>query len=547
MYGIHPALPAYLAAQWRAEDPDRYDQQRTAATTALLDAHVAVAHSLKEQIDSGDAGFAYAIIDRQRRTLGYLLGHALGTAQWEQAFAIVEILDGYNGYWRARGLFTEADAWSDRARLVLEQADGTPPVLDSASGELWLFLIGSQAARHLDTGQLDAGEQTYQQILEMLTAQPETAQQQHHLAVAYHQLGNVAQMRGRLGEAENWYRRSLAIKDELGDWTGLAASYYQLGIVAEQRGSLDEAEDWYRRSLAISEQFGNRPGLASGYHGLGNVSYQRGRLSEAEDWYRQARSLRVQLADQPGLAATFHGLGQVAQDRGRLGEAEDWYRRSLMINEELGGRRGLALTYHQLGILTRDQGRLREAEDWYRRSLTIFEQLGDQLSVANTYWHLGIIAQLRELLDEAEDLYRRSLAIFEQLGDQSGVATSYHGLGNVAYLRRRLEEAEDWYRRSLTLKEELGDRPGLANTYGQLGLLAEQRGRSIEGLDWTVRCVALFDQFPHPSTGPGPDHLARLTAALGVEALQQTWQQVTGQPLPADVLTYVQAHRPSEE
>ena len=49
MYRIHPALPAYLAAQWRAEDPDGYDSVRDAATRALASAYA----ELRQLADPG--------------------------------------------------------------------------------------------------------------------------------------------------------------------------------------------------------------------------------------------------------------------------------------------------------------------------------------------------------------------------------------------------------------------------------------------------------------------------------------------------------------
>src|SRR5207253_1076127 len=39
MYRIHPALPAYLAAKWQAEDPDRYEEERACGVRALLAAY----------------------------------------------------------------------------------------------------------------------------------------------------------------------------------------------------------------------------------------------------------------------------------------------------------------------------------------------------------------------------------------------------------------------------------------------------------------------------------------------------------------------------
>jgi hypothetical protein len=79
----------------------------------------------------------------------------------------------------------------------------------------------------------------------------------------------------------------------------------------------------------------------------------------------------------------------------------------------------------------------------------------------------------------------------------------------------------------------------MAMTYGQLGLLAEAREQPGQALAWIVRCVSLFDQFPHPVTEPGPRHLARLSRQLGIPALEQAWQQVTGQPVPQAVRDYI--------
>ena len=55
------------------------------------------------------------------------------------------------------------------------------------------------------------------------------------MAASYHQLGIVAQDRGRLDEAADWYARSLAIKEELGDRPGMALTYGQLGLLAEEQ------------------------------------------------------------------------------------------------------------------------------------------------------------------------------------------------------------------------------------------------------------------------------------------------------------------------
>ncbi len=430
MYQVHPALPGYLAAGWHAEDRAGYNPEREDGEQALCTAYAVFSRWLTGQIESGDAALAYALLGWQRRTLGAMLGHALDRQAWDDAEGIIRALDAY---WDARGLSAEAAAWADR---VLDATAGPGQAPAQSASSLWLYTTVHQAGRLKDAGRPDQAEQAYRRALAYLQDQPATDWIRGSIAVLYHQLGMTAQDRGRLDEAEDWYRKTLTIKEELGDRPGMASTYHQLGMTAQDRGRLDEAEDWYRKALTIFEELGDRPGMAGTYHQLGNTAALRGRLDEADDWYRKSLTINEELGDRPHMALTYHQLGMTAQNRGRLDEAEDWCRKSLAIDEELGNRPGLASTYHELG--------------------------------------------------------------------------------NVAYLRGRLDEAEDWYRKSLAIGEELGDRPGMALTHGQLGLLAEVRKQPRQALEWTVTGVALFDQFPHPSTGPGPRHLARLTRQLGM-------------------------------
>ena len=385
MYRVHPALPGYLATWWRHEEPANHDAVREAATKALLSAHAALGAWLYQQISSGDAALAYMIIGLERRTLGSLLGYALDHRLWDKAAPIAVPLDKY---WTARGLNEEAGAWTDRVRLATEGPDGTPPQLDTLEGSLWLFFIGNQANREVIRNQLGDAERTYRQILTMLQAQPSPPQQQQSLADTYHQLGMVAKDRRRLDEAEKWYRRSLAVSEETGDKLGTALTCHELGSVARRRGEvakakgrmdeaekrLDEAEKWFRRSLAIKEELGNQPYIPSTYLQLGLLAHTRGRLDEAEKWYRRSLAIEEELENKPGMAGTYHELGRAAQAQRRLDEAEKWYLKSLAIKDELDDKPGMALTFGQFGLLARARGQDREALEWIVRCVALFDQ-----------------------------------------------------------------------------------------------------------------------------------------------------------------------------
>jgi hypothetical protein len=53
-------------------------------------------------------------------------------------------------------------------------------------------------------------------------------------------------------EAAEWYARSLAISEELGDRPKMAFSYGQLGLLAEARGSPGQVLEWTVRCVACT-------------------------------------------------------------------------------------------------------------------------------------------------------------------------------------------------------------------------------------------------------------------------------------------------------
>ena len=490
MYQIHPALPGYLAFGWHAEDPAGYGAEREACENAMCTASADLSWSLTRQIGSGNAASAYAIIGLHLRTLGAMLGHALDRGMWREAEGIVRALDEY---WDTRGLGSEAAGWANRV-LNATTSPGQATPADTAARSLWLHTTHRQAISQQQAG-LEQAAKTYQRVLDYLRYQPGTEWTSKNIALMYHQLGNTAQLRGRQDEADDWYRKSLTIKKELGDRPGIAVTYHQLGNVAEARGRLDEADEWYRKSLAIKESLvGDRPGMASTYHQLGVTAHRGGRLDEADGWYRKSLAINEKLGNRPGMASDYHQLGMTVQRRGRLDEADEWYRKSLAIEEELGNRPGMASTYHQLGVTAQARGRLDDADDWYRRAIQIREELGLRALVATGYHQLGMTARDRGRLDEADGWYRKSLAIEEELGNRPGMASTYHQLGILAKDRGRLDEADGWYRKSLAIKESLGDRPGMASTYHQLGNIAHSRGRLNEADGWYRKSLAISQE-----------------------------------------------------
>jgi len=196
-----------------------------------------------------------------------------------------------------------------------------------------------------------------------------------------------------------------------------AEAYHRLGVVAQGRGSLEEAEEWYRKSLEIEEHLGAERGMAATYHELGVLAQARHKLEEAEEWYHKSLEIKEQLGDEHIAVTTYHQLGTIAQERGDLEEAEQWYRKSLEISERLSDEHGIAQTYHQLGMVAHQQRDLEEAEQWYEEAVRIQEQLGDEHGVALTRWRHGDLARERENIRQAGRWYLKAIRGFNSTND----------------------------------------------------------------------------------------------------------------------------------
>ena len=117
----------------------------------------------------------------------------------------------------------------------------------------------------------------------------------------------------------------------------MASSYHQLGIVAQDRGALDQADDWYRKSLTIFEELGNRPGMARSYHQLGIVAYLRGDLDQADGWYRKSLAIKEELGS-IGQGVTLALRGLLAEEQDRINEAFGYAIRAVALFEEFPHR-----------------------------------------------------------------------------------------------------------------------------------------------------------------------------------------------------------------
>ncbi len=156
-----------------------------------------------------------------------------------------------------------------------------------------------------------------------------------------------------------------------------SAMLWLRGIAALNRGDLAEAEDDYRKSLALEEKVA--PGgltVAERYDGLGSVFRAKGDLGKAGEYFQLALTIEQKLA--PGtftVASTLTNFAHLAWDRNELAQAEVHYQDALTIFEKLmPGSLAEADVLRSLGLIERQRGRTDEVEVYFRRALDAIER-----------------------------------------------------------------------------------------------------------------------------------------------------------------------------
>jgi tetratricopeptide (TPR) repeat protein len=149
------------------------------------------------------------------------------------------------------------------------------------------------------------------------------ARHHHHAAGDVEQA--VAVTEWICSQLDTWgaYGREEQLCREVLEWvpdrSREAASFlHQLGIVAQKRGSYEEALEWYRKSLAINEELGNRVGMANSFGQIGVLLTETGHPREGVSWNLRSLALRLEIGV-PEVRIDLHWLGR---QREALGDAQ---------------------------------------------------------------------------------------------------------------------------------------------------------------------------------------------------------------------------------
>ncbi len=349
IYKIHPALPWFLRKRLNATASLHNEEVISELEKKLLIFYAYLADDCRKEL-IGNAELATSMLWVEEPNLLQNLRLAEQQQQWAYAQAILQAL---GDIYERLGRKPEFKALQQRVlnQLGIHLSEAKANGKDAFG--FWMYLRVNEGNEALKCADVEAARVIYQEILDELIALNDSSVN-HKIAVAYHQLGMVAEKRRQFEQAEQYSLKALKIREDAGDLYNAASDYHQLGRVAEEQRQFEDARQYYLKALKIYEDAGDLYNAASEYHQLGTVAYQQRQFEQARQYYLKALKIYEDAGDLYNTALEYHQLGNVAYRQRQFKQAQQYYFKALKIKEDAGNLYNAADEYHQLGMLAEE-------------------------------------------------------------------------------------------------------------------------------------------------------------------------------------------------
>ncbi|HVH12187.1 MAG TPA: tetratricopeptide repeat protein [Longimicrobium sp.] len=379
-------------------------------------------------------------------------------------------------------------------------------VLDELSGEKGLVLWQSLRdallwadAQDDERAALFASDAERTRVASILTAQP-SPELEEPLGVLARMLGEPTRIPEEMvalacrrisqwSDDEGQLKTALAFAQAAATVTpGDAGTAFSVGKLARRLAQHARAETWYRRTIALARQVGDWATYAQAFLGLGSMYQQRGNFPAARRFLIRARKA-AQRNSLHGIAAMAeHDLFSLAIEADRYDEAAEWAR---VAYESYGAHHPAVPRLAQdVAYWWTTQGHYAEALPVLESVLPHFRQPSDRMavlaSIARAAGGLGKRDRFREAWDEAHDLLRSTNADERAA---MGLLDMAHGAATLGL----------WDKAELAARESL--ETGVRRSEGRIRLTAEVVMESVRH----HRVVAVQKRETRPDAAPTVD------------------------------------------
>ncbi|NTV66733.1 MAG: tetratricopeptide repeat protein [Chlorobaculum sp.] len=332
-------------------------------------------------------------------------------------------------------------------------------------------------------------------------------------------LNNISQIfkaRGDYDTALDYLKRSLKIQQEIGDKSGEGTTLNNISQIFKARGDYDTALEYLKRSLKIIQEIGDKAHEAGSLNNISALYHARGDYDTALDYLKRSLKIQQEIGDKSGEGTTLNNIAGFYHARGDYDTALDYLKRSLKIQQEIGDKSGEGATLNNISALYHARGDYDTALGYLKRSLTISQEIGDKSGEGTTLGNIATNYHARGDYDTALDYLKRSLKIQQEIGDKSGEGATLNNISQIYDARGDYDTALDYLKRSLKIQQEIGDKSGEGTTLNNISALYHARGDYDTALDYLKRSLKIRQEIGDKSgEGTTLNNISQIFKARG--------------------------------
>jgi tetratricopeptide (TPR) repeat protein len=243
--------------------------------------------------------------------------------------------------------------------------------LRQMNNELRARIENGLGAVHYARGEFEQARASYALALEL--AVDKTQRGRIHL-----NLGAICNIQGDLDGARSNYAKSRAYFQQTGYVRGEIMALHNLGMLQADLELWDEADESYRRCLALLEQEGDRQHIGHLLLDRSEVACGKGQFDDAIANCDLALSIYAEIGDEAGRGEALRWKGHALWRTSRQEDAERTLNEAIRIAKRLQGKLLEAEALRDLGDSMLSRGAMDEGRKAFGRSFALFQDLGAQ-------------------------------------------------------------------------------------------------------------------------------------------------------------------------
>lgn len=321
-----------------------------------------------------------------------------------------------------------------------------------------------------------------------------------HLAAAISNEAYLANNRGDITKALEYFQKGYALEKETGNKHGMAASLDNLGSVYQYQGNIKKALEHYRNSEALYREVGDKRGMAESITNQGLIYNDQGDLSSALDYYHKSLDIQESIGDKKGMAITYNNIGALYGQQNDLVRALNYYQKSLKLEEELKERQLVTGSLHNIGIIYKKQGNMQKALDYLNKAYDLSKEMESPVGMAHCLNSIGTVYSAQGNDAKALDYWNKSMSLWEKLDDKQGQALTGNHIARALLLMGKMAEAQKAAEHSLANARELGFPDNIKDASQTLSTIYSKTGKWKQAFDMEVLCKQMSDSIAQQSS-----------------------------------------------